>query len=306
MISSWTSSVGAGAVSLAKPLHLGPAENAVLDFVGNYSAHARLTGAAVLAKMRGRTPRVTHVLARIDDLTAHRRAWTGGWVPFARVYAQDDAMSFEHEGAAFVVENLLPEDFSRQLTRWREGRGIAFAHEAVSYHPATKRLHDPADAVGEPGLKLTHPGRNLGEAFDIVLRGMIEAEDGGLTGGEEFARLHTRVLSATAGKATSAQVARSLVQRTATLAEVLPAKKVAALLRSRLVDASLAETLGVSGETAARALEMKRGPCSNAAVLLATLLGPEIANGSAAGWLQSPDRFASLCSRAALAEARSL
>ena len=281
----------------------------MLDFVGNYSSHARLTGSAVLAKIRGRIPRVTHVIARIDDLAAHRQAWTGGRVPFAAVYAQDDAMSFEHGGAAFVVENLLPEDFSRHLARWREGRGIAFGHEAVSYHPATKRLHDPADAVGEPGLKLAHPGRNLGEAFDTVLRGMIEAEDCGLAGGGEFATLRARVLSATAAKATSAQVARSLVRHTATLAEVLPAKKVAALMRSRLVNASLAKTLGVSGETAARTFETRRATdakSSDAAIWLATLLGAEIANGGAENWLQSPDRFESLRSRAALAEARTL
>ncbi len=281
-----------------------------MDFVAQYSAHARLTGAAVLAKMRGRIPRATHVIARIDDLAAHRQAWTGGGVPFAGMYAQEDAMSFEHEGAAFIVENLLPEDFSRRLARWRAGRGIAFGHEAVSYHPATKRLHDPADAVGEPGLKVTHPGRNLGEAFDTVLRGTIEAADLGLERSDAFEALRARVLSATAGRHTSEQVARTLVRHTATLAEVLPAKKVAALMRSRLVNTTLEKTLGISGEAAAQSFEMKRAATgkdvSDAAIWLAALLGPEVANGSATNWLQSPDRFESLRSRAALVEARTL
>ena len=77
VISSWTSSLEAEAVSLSKPLRIGSAENAVLDFVGGYSSHARIAGAAVLAKLRGLTPRVTHVIARIDDLAAHQRAWAG-------------------------------------------------------------------------------------------------------------------------------------------------------------------------------------------------------------------------------------
>ena len=273
---------------MKRALPLGSADGAVLDFVANYSSRTRLAGPAVFAKLRGRAPRVTRVLARIDDLAAHRQAWAGGRVPFAGVYAQDDTMSFEHEGAAFVVENLLPEDFSRRLARWRAGRGIAFGHEAISYDPATKALNDPADAADADALKLAHPARSLAEAFDTVLRGTIDAADLGLVRSDAFETLRTRVLSGAAGRRTSVQVARSLVRQAATLADALPAKKVASLMRSRLVSTSLAKTLGVSGESVAQTFEMKRaaggGRSSNAAILLATLLGAEIANGGATNW----------------------
>ena len=303
MISSWTSSLEAGAVSLAKPLPIGSAESAVLDFVGGYSSQARIAGAAVLAKLRGRTPRITHVIARIDDLAAHQRAWAGGRVPFAGVYAQDDAMSFEHGGAAFVVENLLPQDFSKRLADWRAGRGIAFGHEAVSYHAAGRALHDPANALGEPGLRLLHPGRNLGEAFDTVLRGWIEARAGGLEAGPDFTHLETRVLAGAAGRRTSQWIAKTLVQRLASL----PANRLPMLFRSNLVSTSLRSAPGFSGAANVRNFTALRGalgtPVSDASIWLALLLAPEPSDPTAAA-IESPDRFATLRSRAAFAHAR--
>ncbi len=274
----------------------------MLDFVGSYSSQARLAGAAILARMRGRTPRVTRVIARIDDLAAHQRAWTGGRVPFASVYAQDDAMSFEHEGAAFVVENLLPEDFSRRLAHWRAGRGIAFAHEAVSYHAASKALHDPANALGEAGLKLAHSGRNLGEAFDTVLRGWIEARAGGLEFGQDFANLEARVLAGAGGRHTSQAVAKTLLKRLASL----PANRLPMLFRSRLADASL-QRAGMSGAANVRNFTALRGAIgrevSDASIWFALLLAPEPGDPTLAE-IESPDRFATLRSRAAFAQAR--
>jgi hypothetical protein len=312
-VSGGASLMEAGAVTMR--LRTGSAELAVRDFALGYGNRLRITGASVLARTLGRTPRVTPVLVEVANLGAMQDALTGRKLPFHDVYAQGNTLSFTHEGTNFSIENLLPERFRQRMTALQSSRGVTFGHEAMIYNPDTSALLDPFHVAGIAQLRLVRPGNGFPAAFDTVLEGLLTAADFRLTPDAAFGRLRQRVLQVGNVRAAVAEkITRSLLQRLTMLADALPARQMTVLFRSPLVNASLASALGVSGEALAAKYAQRRGVTgpefSDASVWLAVVLGPEIesdpVNAAATTLIQNGTRFDVLRSQTALGEARQL
>jgi hypothetical protein len=290
-------------------LPLTAAEQTVLSIVSGYSRRTRLHGTTVLAKLRGRLPTVTRIVAEVNDLDALQQLWTSR-LPFRELYSAKNTLSFTQNDAGFEVENLVPDSYRHRVTTLRSGRGIAFGHDALTFNATTGVLTDPFAIAHSTQLHLVHPGRSLAEAFDVVLRGVIDAAECGLELDEAFVRLHNRVLTASGAGGTKARkIAQSLVQRLATL----PSKHLSSLFRSRLVKTSLKSVVGVSGDRIAQDFDALRpvlgGEFSDAAIWLALTLASELEDGAAddaGNFVESSDRHETLRSRAALAQARQL
>jgi hypothetical protein len=165
--------------------------------------------------------------------------------------------------------------------------------------------------MGSGALKLNRAGKDLAEAFDNVIRGWIEAEQLDLRLGESFLRMQKRVLHAAVRRPDLAKaIARSLIERLATLADTLPPSRLQTLFRSRVVRTAFEVALGLNSETLAQKVEAARATLptefAESAVWLAVLFDSELEEGSvgSSGWLESSDRFQTRRSRAALSQAR--
>jgi hypothetical protein len=298
---------------LDSALPLDPAEEAVLAFATRYANSVRFVGAGVLARVRGIAPRTAHLLIEVPEVAKLESSLTEG-ATFGEMYAQENALSFVSGGIEFTVENLLPAVFAARLAGLTVKKNLVFAHDALSYDPATRQLSDPFTAARVATLKLVN-GTLAGPAgLDAVLRGTLDGSQVGLREDAALAAWQRRLLRMlTRGKEARA-TAQTFLQQVATLAERLPTERMKALLGSRAVSTALQQVFGI--DTAAVIAQFDRlrptlsGETSNAALWLALLLAPEIesnaSDGAATTWLRSGTRFAVLRSSAALAQARAL
>jgi len=114
--------LAAGAVALASPLEL-LADNAaggdpipkrhraVDHFIRRYSRRYWVGGPG-----RERT-RILRILVRIDDMSRLSTALAD--LPFTRVLAGGNTLSFQHRGLAVVIENVMPHEFSSRIRKIR-------------------------------------------------------------------------------------------------------------------------------------------------------------------------------------------
>lgn len=310
LLTSW-SNYAEAATWVRRDVPLSSIDSAVLDFVSGYGFDIRIAGGSVLARRRGKSGPATRVLVRIHSASNLDSLWQGAGLPVDGIYAEGNTLSFSQDGGDFQIENLLSDAAETRLTQFRKGRGLAFAHDALQYRLEDGKTFDPLGAMGSGALKLNRAGKDLTEAFDNVIRGWIEAEQLDLRLGEAFLRMQKRVLHAAVRRPDLAKaIARSLVQRLATLADTLPPSRLQTLFRSRVVRTAFEVALGLNSETLAQKVEAARATLppefTEGAVWLAILFGSELAEGSvgSSGWLESSDRFQTRRSRAALSRAR--
>jgi hypothetical protein len=206
-----------------------------------------------------------------------------------------------------VVENSVPVIYRQREAARSRGRA-AFAHGTLAFDPVHGAVSDPLGAAGATTLRVIGRGRSLAEAFDVVLRGLIESRRLSLAPDEDFKRFQARVLGANVSRPALARaVSRSLLSRLATWSSLAPADELARVIGSPLVASSVRAALGVDAITVVRNALAAGG---SAAAWLASLLGPNLkqhaARGVVGGWLASDDYFDQLRSHAALAEACAL
>jgi len=287
-------------------LPLRDGDHQALDFVRSYSSQVRIVGASVLGRIRATGLRALHILAEVPDLDVLQNALPSGTV--GEIYSVSNTISFTCGDSDVTVENLLPAEFAARLASMAKRGGNAFAHDALSYDPATNLLTDPfgGRSGGVRVINRTFGGNN---ALDVSLRGTFEASQLGLPLGESFGPYRTRILRQIAKAADAPQFAETFLSAVAALAEKLPFPALAALLRSRLIATALQQVFGIDAAAAIAAFQEQRptagADVSDAALWLSILLGAEVANGgadAAAAWLQDGTRFQVLRTRKALAQ----
>lgn len=293
-------------------LPLDPAVLAVLKFAASYSGDARLVGAGVFAAVRGMRPHGVRVLVEAADLARFETALAG--LPFSGAYAQANGLSFTLDGIEFTLENLLPASFAQALAQLYASKHTAFAHDALSYQPATRQLSDPFAAAKGAVLKLVNRTLAGAPALDAALRGIVDAQDLGLTQGADFAAWLRRVLQMLTRDSAAGVTAETFLRQLATLADRVPPAQMQSILRSRAVATALHKVFGIDVPGVIAQFDRLRvstgAGVSNAALWLALLLAPEVGSesedGAATTWIERGTRFQVLRSRRALAGAREL
>lgn len=288
------------------PLRVG--DNQALDFVRGYSSQVRIIGASVLGRIRATGLRALHILAEVSDLSVLDDALPSGTV--GEIFSAGNTISFTCGDTDATVENLLPEEFAARLAALAKRGGNAFAHDALSYDPATNLLTDP---FGGRGGEVRVINRTFGgnAALEVSLRGTFEASQLGLPLGENFGPWRARILRQITKAANAPEFAETFLSSVAALAEKLPFPAMAALLRSRLISTALQQVFGIDTAAAIAAFQEQRptagADVSDAALWLSILLGAVIAadpsTASAESWLQDGTRFQTSRSRKALREA---
>lgn len=299
--------------TLAEPLPLTAAEEAVIAFVGQYSSQVRLVGLGVLLKLRGAETREAHLLVEISDSSAFDAALVGP-TPFDGAYADGNQLFFVRDGIEITVENLRTAAFAQRLRELATLKGIAFAHDALVYDPATREVVDPFGAAKSPFLKMVNTTIAGGAAVGVALRGRADSGRVGLKSGSVFANWQTRNLNLGANAKTAQPLVEAFLGKLATISVTATPEEMKKLLRSRALSSALLRVLGVKVADAIAEFDRLRaeigGNFSNAALWLALLLGPEIesepADGAATTWLRRGTRFDIARSRKALLEARQL
>lgn len=286
------------------PLRAG--DETVLALVKRYASQVRIVGASVLARIRTAGLRKLHVLAEVQDLSALQAVLPTAGV--GEIYVKDNTLSFTVGDVDAVVENLLPAVFAARLVAMGKPAGNAFAHDALSYDPASKLLSDPF-AARSTGIRVINKTFGGAAALEVVLRGISESVELGVPASADFVAWKARILQQIAKPADSEALAEKFLQNLALLADKLPAAAFLALLRTRLVSTALKLVFGIEVAVVISQFKELRGSnggdVPNSALWLAVLLAPEIqsngADGAATTWLQGGNRFEVLRSRKALA-----
>ena len=282
----------------ARKLALSAEEQAVADWLGGFSDRVQLVGGAVYEKLQGRATRQAHWRAEVADFARmadglSRAAGVTG------VYSAGETVFFLSGECEMAVENVMAATFGQREAA-RSGGSAAFAHETLAYDPASGEVSDPIGAAGSSELRLIQRGRSLAEAFDTVLRGLIESNRLGLDRSAAFRRFQARVLAAKVSRpAVARPISRALLGRLATFSEAAAADEVASVIASPLVTSSLRVALGTDAQRTIRRAQTADG---SPAAWVAALMGRDPAR----AWLASGDYFDRLRSQAALAEARTL
>jgi len=174
-------------------IQLTSADRSIFEFVARYSSNYRIVGSSVLAKLRGNLPATTKILVEIRDPKKLVSVFSSG--PFVNARAEGNRVTFLHKGVGFAIENLLRADFATRLAGSGLPKNSTFAHDGLVYDPTTRRLTDPLEAAGSSEIKVVNPGLVGPEAFDAVLRALLEVRETGLVEGVGFRQWRDNVLS---------------------------------------------------------------------------------------------------------------
>jgi hypothetical protein len=293
-------------------LPLGTEEQTLLDFIATYGSRVRFVGIGVLEKVRFGSSKHVHVLVEVEELAAFEGALAG--FPFSGAYTEGNAFAFQAGGIEFTLENLLPRAFDQRRAGLSVARGIAFAHDALSYDPSTKKLSDPLNAAKGDVLRSVNRTQGGIAALEVILRGFVEAEQLGLRLGADFVRWQNRTLRYAGRTRDLPAMAAAFIRKLAMVADTVSPETIKELLRSRVVSTALASALSIDVEVAIPIFDEKRasssGEISNGAVWLAALLNVNISADAepndVLAWLRQGTRFDVLRSRKALSQAREL
>jgi len=300
------------AVTRVIDLPISDTEQTLLNFIAQYGGRARLAGAGILEKLRSGESKRLNVFVEVDDLASFESALAQ--FPFTGAYATGSTLAFSAGGTEFVLENLPTRTFDERRAMLIRARYIAFAHDALTYDPASRRLSDPFNATKSKTVRSVNRSFGAIDGLKVILRGYVEAEQLGLRLGADFHRWEARLLKLMARDKDAAAIASTFLNQLATAAEFLPTETIQKFLRSRSVKSALSKTLGLDTEVAIGAFDARRatepGSVSNAAIWLSILLDAELREEAATGVLTSTlrngTRFEMLRSRTALAQARNL
>jgi hypothetical protein len=295
----------------APKVQLDAADRTALQFIGQYSGNVLLRGGTVAAKLAGVTPATTNILALIDNVPA-LDASLGS--PRAKGVADlsinGNTASFTAGGRLFEAENLLPAEFFARLADLNVGRNIAFAHEAIQLRPVNGEFRDPLHAGR--ALILERQPADIGAALGDVLEGLIQASQFALKPDPKFAARQKTVLATDATAPDPAGTATvAFVKNLTALAATVQSTGIADLLGSRLVTTAFMTHLSVQTSGIVSDFKQLRAQLapsySDAAIWLAIILAPEIADGIANPWIDNQSSYPRIAAaRKALAQARSL
>lgn len=296
---------------LSSPLSISATEQTLLDFIKTYATEVRFVGVGVLEKLRLGTAKHVHILASVPDLADLADALTH--FPFT-AYSQGSSFSFEVDGTEFTVENLPPQAFGERRVLLSKARSIAFGHDALSYEPGSSEIFDPFNASKGDTLKSVN--RTFGgiSGLEVIIRGLVEAQQLQLALGADFTRWMKRMLRFVAKSKDSAALTQVFLRQLATAASALTEAQVKELLRSANVSSALQAELGIDVEAAIAAYDTLRaqadGSVSNGAIWLAVLLKAQLdeerSTGVVSPLLRSGNRFQVLRSLQALKQAVSI
>lgn len=281
----------------------------VLKFIGEYSGQSFLQGGCVAAKAASRLPGLIRITARVDDLNGLFRALADARrAGIQDVHAEGNTIHFALNQRIYRVDNLLPDLFAARLTGLATGKEVIFAHEALSFQPATSQLHDPLRAGNDLRLARGDQGRLT---LEQIIEGRLAAHDFGLTPAPDFLDAEKMMLDAQVADLNHAnEIVRQFLKNLVTFTQATSAEKVIDYVRSPLLASAFAGALSVDTASAAEQfarLRVSSGSRDADAVLwMAALLAPKITEGTATAWMDHASSFHAAASLAALARAGEL
>lgn len=295
-----------------RPAPLSDADRAVLQLLSAYSSSVSFVGGGVFTRAAGLAPQdgATQVVALVSDyqaLTSFWRSDAENALGLVRVEGND--LSFSLGGAAYTVTNR-----DRKAAAAAGAEPGAFAHEALAYHPATNTFSDPYDVLTKQRIELKQaPASGIKAGFQTLVHGWLESARYGLKLGRKFKAFQAKLLASVPTDKAAKKVVQALVENISPLAVLFDVKSLRPLLTCPLVDASLRNVLGRRGDEVLAAVaklraEFPGADYPDAALWLATLLGPQIQDGTASEWLDllSGDPATNAATHAAFAGASRL
>lgn len=231
---------------------------------------------------------------------------------FPQVYAEGDDISFFKNGSFYKIESVLDADFPAKLASLAAGTNLDFAHEAVLLNANASELSDPFGVASSPPpvLKTLSATNTLPDDFEIVMKGVIQAERFGLKPDTAFDALIQRTLGSLP---TSIEVARAIagtwIGSLAPLAALVPAATIESIARTPLVSNSIAGASGITAQNMIALFTRIRSQLSpayftDASIWLAAILGMKLRVTKGAVSINDSDRFSALQTREALVYAR--
>lgn len=285
-------------------------DRAVLSFASTYAQAPIFLGGGVLGRLKGGTRPSLTVLLRVDDLATMSRALES--IPFKAVYAEGDTLSFDVCGVAYRLENLPTAEYQSRLVGLGRRSAASFAHDAVSFDVGQKRLSDPHGSMSGATARLQRVTAAMGlvRQTSQLLRGWVESARFGLVPDAEFNAFRRQTLDQAV---TSPEDASSVGQRVlgamAPLALSAGTEAVGELVGSRLAASSLLLQTGQTAKTVeSRYQKLRRNASpadvSDAALWLASVLGPAWRDHGVRSAPITADRLGELQTLGALSEAR--
>lgn len=295
---------------------LSDSDRAVLQILSAYSSDVSFWGGGVFARIAGTAPQdgTIQVAATVTDyqlLTAFWRSEAEN--SLGVVYVLGNTLSFTLGGTAYTVTNRDPKTAAAAASA-DEGSAAGFTHEALAYYPATNTLSDPYGVLEKRRIDLKGaPMGGVKASFQTLVRGWLESARYGLKLGRKFKAFQAQLLASQPTNKAAKKVVQALLENISPLAAAFDVDALRPLLTSPLVDASLQRVLGLSADEALAAVarlraEFTSGDYPDAALWLATLLGPQIQDGTASEWigLLSGDQATKVAAHAALVDAARL
>lgn len=263
------------------------AEMRLLDFAASYGTAVRVTGMSVLGLLHGGS-RGLHLLVQVNDFIKLSNAILTA--PFKNFFADGNTLSLTSPGSTSVLENLSGQEFAARLGQLSQGENIFFAHDALTYDPATKTFSDPFGAMDAGELKLINRPTKTPAALEVALRGMGEARATGMAEGNTFAGWKAQLLKASVHSSAAQSIAAAFVRGLPALAALGGSDNVKTALGSPLVSSAVDSALGLKSRTVIGEFDRVRAifgeSYSDGAVWLYILLGKQLKKDTR-GWVDA-------------------
>lgn len=263
------------------------AEMRLLDFAASYGTSVRVSGVSVLNRLHG-SGRGLHLLVQVNDFIKLSNAILSA--PFQNLFVNGNTISLASPGSSSVIENLSAKDFATRLAQLSRSEGIAFAHDALLYDPATKAFIDPFGALDASELKLINRPTKTPAALEVALRGTAEARATGMPEGPAFAQWKAQLLKASVHASAAQPIAAAFVKGLPALAALAGSDNVKTALASPLVSSAVDSALGLKSRTVIGEFDRVRAifgeSYSDGAVWLYILLGKQLKKDTR-GWVDA-------------------
>ena len=263
------------------------AEMRLLDFAASYGTAVRVTGVSVLNRLHG-SGRGLHLIVQVNDFVKLAGAILDA--PFKNFFADGNTLAFATPGSTSVIENLSAKDFGTRLAQLSQSDNIAFAHDALTYDPATKAFDDPFGAMDAGELKLINRPTKTPAALEVALRGMGEARAAGMTEGNTFAGWKAQLLKSSVHSSAAQPIAAVFVRGLPALAALGGSDNVKNAVGSPLVSSAVDSALGLKSRAVIGEFDRVRAifgeSYSDGAVWLYVLLGKQLKKDTR-GWVDA-------------------
>ena len=166
-------------------------------------------------------------------------------------------------------------------------KNIVFAHDALTYDPATKEFADPFGALGAELKLVTRPATTVA-SVEAALRGTGEARAAGLVEGTDFVQWKAELFASTAHSTAAQPIAAAFVKRLPAFSALAGTDAVKLAVATPLISSAVKSALGLNSRSVIGEFDRVRAifgqSYRDGAVWLYVLLGQQMRTGTR-GWI---------------------